>query len=119
MQRLPSHTAAAVLANKLVRELEQPFELQRREIYVGGSIGIFLFPRDAEDVGTMIKHADVAMYQARRNRHLRVYFYSEGMNARPLGRLAVGGENRRARERGAIELTSQPKLEDASGDIPG
>ncbi len=119
MQRLPSHTAAAVLANKLVRELEQPFELQRREIYVGGSIGISLFPRDAQDVGTMIKHADVAMYQAKRNRHLRVYFYSEEMNARALERLELGSEIRRAVERDEFELHYQPKVEVASGKIAG
>jgi diguanylate cyclase (GGDEF)-like protein/PAS domain S-box-containing protein len=119
MQRLPSHTGAAVLANNLVRELEQPFELQRREIYVGGSIGISLFPRDAQDVETMIKHADVAMYQAKRNRQLRVYFYSEEMNARALERLELGSEIRRAVEREEFELHFQPKVEVASGRVAG
>ena len=119
MQRLPSPSAAAVLANKLVHELERPFELQRREIYVGGSIGISLFPRDAQDVDTMIKHADVAMYQAKRNRHLHVYFYSEEMNARALERLELGSEIRRAVEREEFELHYQPKLEAASGRIAG
>ena len=119
MQRLPSHTAAAVLANKLVRELERPFELQGREIYVGGSIGISLFPRDAQDVDTMIKHADVAMYQAKRNRHLHVYFYSEEMNARALERLELGNEVRRAVEREEFELYYQPKVEVASGRVAG
>ncbi len=119
MQRLPSHTAAAVLANKLVRELERPFELQGREIYVGGSIGISLFPRDAHDVDTMIKHADVAMYQAKRNRHLHVYFYSEEMNARALERLELGSEVRRAVEREEFELHYQPKVELANGRVAG
>ena len=119
MQRLPSHTAAAVLANKLVHELGQPFELQRREIYVGGSIGISLFPRDAQDVDTMIKHADVAMYQAKRNRNLRVYFYSEEMNARALERLELGTEIRHAVEREEFELHYQPKVEVGSGRIAG
>jgi diguanylate cyclase (GGDEF)-like protein/PAS domain S-box-containing protein len=119
MQRLPSHTAAAVLANKLVRELQQPFELQQREIYVGGSIGISLFPRDAQDVDTMIKHADVAMYQAKRNRHLHVYFYSEEMNARALERLELGSEIRHAMEREEFEVYYQPKVEVASGRIAG
>ena len=119
MQRLPSHTAAAVLADKLVHELQQPFEIQRREIYVGGSIGISLFPRDAQDVSTMIKHADVAMYQAKRNRRLHVYFYSDEMNARALERLELGSEIRRAVEREEFEVYYQPKVNVASGRIAG
>ncbi|MBC8008342.1 MAG: EAL domain-containing protein [Prolixibacteraceae bacterium] len=119
MQRLPSHNAAAVLADKLVGELEQPFEFQGREIYIGGSIGISLFPRDAQDVDTMIKHADVAMYQAKRNRHLHVYFYSEEMNARALERLELGSEVRRAVEREEFELHYQPKVEVANGRVAG
>ena len=119
MQRLPSHTAAAVLADKLIHELEQPFEIQRREIYVGGSIGISLFPRDARDVSTMIKHADVARYQAKRDRRLHVYFYSEEMNARALERLELSGEIRRALEREEFEVYYQPKVDVASGRVAG
>jgi diguanylate cyclase (GGDEF)-like protein/PAS domain S-box-containing protein len=117
--RLPSAEAASVLANKLVVGLDQPFELNGREIYVGGSIGISLFPRDATDAGTMIKNSDVAMYQAKRGGGPRVCFYSEEMNAHAMERLEIGAELRRALEREEFELHYQPKIEVSSGRIMG
>jgi diguanylate cyclase (GGDEF)-like protein/PAS domain S-box-containing protein len=118
-QRVPAPESISVLANKLISALDRPFELQGREIYVGGSIGISLFPRDATDAGTMIKNADVAMYQAKRGRETRVCFYSEQMNARAMERLEIGAELRRALEREEFELFYQPKIDLAAGRVVG
>jgi diguanylate cyclase (GGDEF)-like protein/PAS domain S-box-containing protein len=117
--RLPTPEAASVLANKLITALEQPFDLQGRELYVGGSIGISLFPRDASDAGTMIKNADVAMYQAKRGGGPRVCFYSEEMNADAMERLEIGAELRRALEREEFEVHYQPKIDLADGRVVG
>jgi diguanylate cyclase (GGDEF)-like protein/PAS domain S-box-containing protein len=118
-QRLPNAEAASVLAGKLIAALERPFELQGRELYVGGSIGISLFPRDASDAGTMIKNADVAMYQAKRGGGPRVCFYSEEMNADAMERLEIGAELRRALEREEFEIYYQPKVDLADGRVIG
>jgi diguanylate cyclase (GGDEF)-like protein/PAS domain S-box-containing protein len=118
-QRLPNAEAASVLANKFLAALERPFELQGRELYVGGSIGISMFPRDASDAGTMIKNADVAMYQAKRGGGPRVCFYSEEMNAHAMERLEIGAELRRVLEREEFELYYQPKIDLGDGRVIG
>ncbi|HUF21302.1 MAG TPA: diguanylate cyclase, partial [Burkholderiales bacterium] len=118
-RHLESHEGAAVLAHKLIRALDEPFKLQGRELYVGGSIGVSMYPRDARDVGGMTKNADVAMYQAKRGGGPRVCFYSEDMNTRAIDRLELGGELRRALEREEFELFYQPKVELATGRVSG
>ena len=116
-QRLPNQDAAATLAGKLVNALERPFELDGHELYIGGSVGVSLFPRDAHDSGTMIKHADLAMYQAKQSGGPRVCFYSEDMNTRAVERLELGAELRRALEREEFELFYQPQVELSSGRV--
>jgi diguanylate cyclase (GGDEF)-like protein/PAS domain S-box-containing protein len=118
-RHLESHEGAAVLAHKLIRALDEPFKLQGRELYVGGSVGVSMYPRDARDVGGMTKNADIAMYQAKRGGGPRVCFYSEDMNARAIDRLELGGELRRALEREEFELFYQPKIELATGRVSG
>jgi diguanylate cyclase (GGDEF)-like protein len=118
-QRLVDQEGAATLASKLIHALDMPFDLDGHEVYVGGSIGISQFPRDARDVGSMIKNADVAMYQAKRGGGPRACFYSEEMNARALERLEIGTELRRAMERDEFELFYQPKVDLGSGRVTG
>lgn len=56
---------AVTVARKFVREMEEPFTLEGNEIHLGVSIGIAEAPLHGNDVDTLIKHADVAMYQAK------------------------------------------------------
>jgi diguanylate cyclase (GGDEF)-like protein/PAS domain S-box-containing protein len=118
-QRLADQEGAATLAGKLIRALDTPFDLDGHEVYVGGSIGISQYPRDAQDAAGMIKNADVAMYQAKRGGGPRACFYSEEMNARAMERLEIGTELRRAMERDEFELFYQPKVDLESGRVTG
>jgi diguanylate cyclase (GGDEF)-like protein len=60
---------AEVLARKVLAVFEQPFQLEGREYKVTTSIGISLYPRDAQDGETLLAYADVAMYRAKRTRN--------------------------------------------------
>ncbi len=53
------------VAGKLLKVLSQPMELGGEHINCSASIGIALYPRDGEDAEILLKHADVAMYQAK------------------------------------------------------
>jgi diguanylate cyclase (GGDEF)-like protein/PAS domain S-box-containing protein len=57
--------AAEAVARKIRRALQAPFKVSGIEIFVSASIGISLFPIDAEDTETLLKHADAAMYRAK------------------------------------------------------
>ncbi|MHB8620778.1 MAG: PAS domain S-box protein [Chloroflexota bacterium] len=57
---------AVVAANKVIRAIRQPFQVEGHQIEAGGSIGVACFPRDGRDGSTLLRHADVAMYTAKR-----------------------------------------------------
>ncbi len=118
-RHVQSRSGAATLAAKLIQALDTPFDLDGHEIFVGGSIGVSIFPQDAADASTMIRNADVAMYHAKRGGGPRVAFYEEEMNARALERLELGTELRWALERDEFELFYQPRVDLASGRVAG
>ena len=67
---------AELLARKVLAVFDQPFHLGGREFRVTASIGISLYPRDGQDTETLLKHADVAMYQAKRDKNTNTFrFY--------------------------------------------
>ena len=55
------------VADKLLRVLSEPCEIDGRALSVGASIGIALYPQDASDVATLLQRADAAMYEAKRS----------------------------------------------------
>jgi diguanylate cyclase (GGDEF)-like protein/PAS domain S-box-containing protein len=62
---LAAPAAAPVLAEKLVEELGRPYVLEGQEVHSNASIGIAIYPNDAEDPAELVKHADLAMYEAK------------------------------------------------------
>ncbi|EAU54381.1 diguanylate cyclase domain-containing protein [Mariprofundus ferrooxydans] len=66
--------AVEKVAEKLLRELQQPFSLNGEIRHVGCSIGIALYPKHGLDSETLIKHADIAMYDAKRERNSYCFF---------------------------------------------
>jgi diguanylate cyclase (GGDEF)-like protein/PAS domain S-box-containing protein len=57
-----SYENASQMANKIIAALVEPFELKGQQCHVGGSIGISIYPDDAQDIETLIRQADEAMY---------------------------------------------------------
>jgi diguanylate cyclase (GGDEF)-like protein/PAS domain S-box-containing protein len=118
-QNIQARDGAATLAAKLIRALDTPFDLEGHKMYVGGSIGVSIFPGDGENADTMIHNADVAMYHAKRGGGPRVAFYEAEMNARALERLDLGTELRWALDREEFELFYQPRVDLKTGRIAG
>lgn len=118
-QHIRTRNGATTLAAKLIQALDTPFDLEGHKMYVGGSIGVSIFPNDGEDAGTMIRNADVAMYHAKRGGGPRVAFYEEEMNARALERLELGTELRWALDREEFELFYQPRVDLKTDRIAG
>jgi len=79
---LPSITdsqEAKVVAQKILNELTRSFHLHGKELHIGGSIGIALFPSDGDDMETLLKNSDIAMYQAKKNGRNNYQFFSSDM----------------------------------------
>ncbi len=68
---------AIVIAQKVLGYLQDPFDIDEYVIRIGGSVGISLYPNDGEDVANLLKHADLAMYQAKRAGRGTYHFFSD------------------------------------------
>jgi diguanylate cyclase len=110
---------AAQVATKAIRVLSAPFSIAGHELHVTASIGIGVYPGDGEDRDTLIKHADVALYQAKDRGRNNYQFFSRDMNRQSHERLILENALRRAIERSELELHYQPQVALASGAITG
>ncbi|MBZ0112520.1 MAG: EAL domain-containing protein [Thermoanaerobaculia bacterium] len=110
---------AGRLAGNLLESLSAPFQLEGIEHVLSSSIGISIFPDDGESSGTLLKNADIAMYQAKLAGRNTYRLFTEEMNTVAEEWLEIESGLRKALERREIEVFYQPILEVVSGFISG
>ncbi|WP_207309004.1 putative bifunctional diguanylate cyclase/phosphodiesterase [Marinobacter salicampi] len=110
---------APLVAAKIRDTLFAPFSLQGHEMTVTASIGITLYPDDAENAETLIKYADTAMYQAKHAGRDTFRFFTAQMNAEMMARLELEKALRQALQNEEFVLYYQPKVQFSSGRIVG
>ena len=110
---------AAAVAARIMTTLSRPFTLANNEVVVTASIGISVFPDDAQDGEILLKNVDSAMYCAKRAGKNIYQFYDRSTDESALRRFELAGQLRRALERDEFTLHYQPQMELASGRISG
>jgi len=110
---------AAGVAQRIVETLTEPVTVQGTEVFVGGSVGVAMFPEDGSDIDTLLMNADTAMYRAKAAGRGGFQLYDRSMNARALDRLRMETRLRRALERNEFVLHYQPRVDVVSGRIVG
>jgi len=126
--RLTGADQARELADRVVAALADPVALDGLPLDVSGSIGIALFPDHGTDFETLMRHADVAMYDAKHRRDTVVVYAPESDHNTP-ERLSLLGDLRRALDQdrarpglapaGEVTMFYQPQVEIASGEVVG
>jgi len=106
-----------VIANKILRTLSQPFALQGQEMYVGASIGIAMFPDAGTSTNTLLKHADIAMYRAKKEGKNNYQIFTESVDSQGLARIQMERDLQTALSRNEFELHYQPLYDVESGEI--
>jgi diguanylate cyclase (GGDEF)-like protein/PAS domain S-box-containing protein len=96
--------------------LRAPIDVAGISIEVGVSIGIARFPQDASEAQTLLRHADVAMYVAKR-RGATYEYYDAALDENSVRKLAIGGELRSAIAGGQLELHFQPQVNLRTGMV--
>jgi len=109
-------TGAVQLAQKIRASLEPPFALDGHTVDVRGSIGIAVFPEHGADVQTLMRHADVAMYVAKRNQ-LGHKLYAPGEDDSSASQLGLRGAIRFAIEHDELRLHYQPIVDARTGEL--
>ncbi len=100
----------AAVAAKIITALAQPFQVGGQSLQSGVSVGISLFPDDGQDVNTLLKNADMAMYQAKESGRGKFKFFSRELNRRMRERASLEAALRQAIERNELTLHYQPQF---------
>lgn len=108
---------AVNVAEKLLDSAQRPLRLEGIEMQVTASLGVCFFPDDGKDAVTLMKHADIAMYQAKSAGRSNFKFFSPEMNSAVAHRLGLESELRRALDRNEFELFYQPQISASSGRL--
>ncbi|MFF3315326.1 putative bifunctional diguanylate cyclase/phosphodiesterase [Streptomyces sp. NPDC003035] len=104
-----STTSAQRVARHLVAALSSPLDLDGLTLVLEASAGVAVFPDHALDAEGLLRRADVAMYQAKRDR-TGVEVYESKRDSNTPDRLGLLGDLRRALDAGEVELHYQPKV---------
>ncbi|MCA1940842.1 MAG: EAL domain-containing protein [Caenispirillum bisanense] len=107
------------IAEKVLYSMSEPFSIVGRELFCVPSIGITYWPQDGEDATALIRHADVAMYHAKRGGERRYAAFEPHMAQRSLAVLTMENDLRVAVARNEFELHLQPKVDAATQAVVG
>ena len=116
MPRINEAADSCALAAKLQAALAHPFQIDGRELFIGSSIGIAVSPQSGNDVDSLLKNSDIAMYQVKSTGRNHFLLFDSDMNQFTLGQYSIGTDLRRAMERGELFLNYQPIVGLASGE---
>jgi diguanylate cyclase (GGDEF)-like protein len=119
LSKLAQPEDAGDVARRILRAIPEPVVLEGHSISLSASIGIAIYPVDGEDVETLVKHADAAMYSAKALGRDNYQFFSPKINASALRKLALESHLREAIERDELRLHYQPRLDLHTGHVVG
>ncbi len=108
-----------ITARKLMRAFDEPFDVDGHELRITPSMGISIYPRDGEDVSTLVKNADAAMYRAKEQGRNNYQFYTRELTKQALERITMEARLGRALAQDELELYYQPQLSLRSRTVIG
>ncbi len=117
LSELADNSHAEAIAQKIIGSLAQPFYLGNEVVYVSASVGITLYPNDADDIDDLMKNADQAMYEAKRQGRNRFSYYTQLLQESAQNRLRLTNDLRGAMGRQQLRVLFQPIVELSSGRI--
>ena len=110
---------AAKVCTNLLEVLAQPMQVAGQEILVTASIGIAIAPNDGEQLETLLKNAETAMYRVKEEGRNGYRFFTTEMQAHSARALALGNALKQAVQRGEMHLVYQPQVSLSDASIVG
>ena len=117
--RESSEEVVAATAERIIEALAAPFDLGGRDALLSASVGIAFYPKDGEDMATLLRCADMAMYKAKEIGKNNYQFFTAEMNTHAAERHALESDLRDALERGEFYLVYQPQVNIRTARIIG
>jgi diguanylate cyclase (GGDEF)-like protein/PAS domain S-box-containing protein len=111
--------SVTTVAVRVVESLSEPYHLNGATVHSGASVGVALYPDDGDDAPTLLRHADTAMYAAKREGRGNFQFFSPAMNAATHEHLLLEHRMWNALDREGFELHLQAQVELDTGRVIG
>ena len=119
LQDIAEPREAAAVAQKLIHELGKAYRIGEHQVSSGASVGIACVPQDGEDVATLLRLADAAMYRAKEAGRNGYQFFSVVLNQDAAAAAALADELRAGIDRGELFLAYQPRIDVATRQVVG
>lgn len=119
LSNIKTQNDIAAAAGKVLDLLCESVSIDDHHLVCTGSLGIAMYPTDADEVDLLLKNADTAMYQAKETGRNLYQFYSPDMNTRAFERLFLDSDLHRAIDRDELEVYYQPQINLEQGNIIG
>jgi diguanylate cyclase (GGDEF)-like protein/PAS domain S-box-containing protein len=117
LNELHDPSSVEAVAQKILDQLAEPFQLGSEIVYISASIGITIFPGDATNAEVLLKNADQAMYAAKDHGRNCYYYFTPSMQQAAAGRMRIANDLRLALAAGQLLVHYQPIIELATGQV--
>lgn len=118
-EECPDSGSITHLAESLVKAIEVPYHLQHNDYYVSASIGIALYPEHGENEEQLLKNADKAMYEVKKNGKNGFCYFSNELDENLLVKIELERDLRKAVMRNELELYYQPQIRTGNNEMVG
>ncbi len=119
LPNISSERDAALIATKILEELEKPMALEGVDVFISFSIGIAIYPKDGDTIDELIKHADTAMYHVKERGKKNFEFYAAAMTYKHNRHRTLENSLREALQKDQLRVYYQPQIDLASGAVCG
>ena len=119
LENLNSVQSPTIIADKILKVMEEPFNVNGQELYLTVSIGITIYPDDGSDTQTLIKNADAAMYKAKADGRNKYQFYNVEMTDKAYARVILEAQLREAIKKEQFIVYYQPQVNIVTNEIIG
>jgi diguanylate cyclase (GGDEF)-like protein len=108
---------AVIVATKVLKAIEETMAISSRQLYVSGSVGVAIYPNDAEDLGGLLKAADIALYGAKASGRNRYNLYNKITDLRPIAQMELENDLRAALRNQQLKVFYQPLTDLQTGRV--
>lgn len=119
LSQVDGEEGVELVADRILKAMSNPFNIQNHEFLVTPSIGVVISPTHGDDVDLLLRKADIAMYEAKKQGRNRYQIYSDSIYARSLEKMDLENDLRNAIGSGELLLHYQPKYEIATKTLCG
>ena len=119
LEDMPHSQTTAHIAEKILASFETPFFFGGQQLHITISMGISIYPDDGEDVTTLVKNADAAMFRTKESGKNNYSFYTAELTEAALERLKLENELRVALSKQQLQVYYQPQYSLDTGELTG